>query len=303
MTTRAPSLADAEWLDSAPPELDGHVVAYDFWTLTCVNWLRTAPYRRAWWEAYRDDGLIVVGVHTPEFAFEHDPDLIRRAVATRGITYPVVIDSDYEVWKSFDNHFWPALYLADRDGVIRDHHFGEGRYAESERTIQRLLGVARPPVRPEALGVEAEADWDHLKTPETYLGYARGEHFASTGGSHGYAYPAFLQSDQWALDGDWTRSGEFAAVHRQDGSVAFRFEARDANLVLAPESDPVSFQVFLDGKAPEDAHGADISPEGYGKLTEGRMYQLIRQPGPIAERHLEVVFHAPGVRAYVFTFG
>ncbi|GAB2621930.1 hypothetical protein Aab01nite_77060 [Paractinoplanes abujensis] len=299
---RAPTLDDAEWLDAAPPALDGHVVAYDFWTSTCVNWLRTAPWRRAWWQAYRDDGLIVVGVHTPEFAFEHDPELIRRAVTARGITYPVVADSDYTVWKSFDNHYWPALYLAGRDGVIRDHHFGEGRYAESERTIQRLLGVTRPLTRPEALGVEAPADGDRLRTPETYLGYARGERFASGGGSHAYGYPAFLQSGQWALDGDWTRSGEYAAVHRQDGSVAFRFEARDANLVLAADV-PVPFRVFLDGRPPGDAHGADIGPDGLGTVTEGRLYQLIRQPGAITGRHLEVVFHAPGARAYVFTFG
>lgn len=300
---KAPWLGGAEWLDSAPPELDGRVVAYDFWTLTCVNWLRTAPYRRAWWQAYRGDGLVVVGVHTPEFGFEHDRDLIRRAVADRGLTYPVVVDNDYTVWKSFDNHFWPALYIADRDGVIRDHQFGEGRYAESERVIQRLLGVARPVSRPEALGVEAEADWERLRTPETYLGYARGERFVSAGSSHAYAYPGYLRSNEWALDGDWTRSSEYATVHTAGGSIAFRFEARDANLVLDAGHSPVPFRVLLDGEPPGQAHGADVTPDGHGVLAEGRMFQLIRQPGTVEERHLEVVLAGPGVRAYAFTFG
>ncbi|MBM2614642.1 thioredoxin [Actinoplanes sp. LDG1-06] len=300
---RAPSLDEAEWLDSGPRDLDGHVVLYDFWTLTCVNWLRTAPWRRAWWRAYRDDGLVVVGVHTPEFAFEHDPDLIRRAVATRGIDYPVVVDSDYAVWKAFDNHFWPALYLADRHGMIRDTHFGEGRYAETERTIQRLLGVARPATVVEARGVEAEADWERLRTPETYLGYARGERSASVGGPHAYSYPGFLGSNQWALAGDWALTSEYASVQAPGGSIAFRFEARDANLVLTTPASPVPFQVFLDGEPPGDAHGEDTAPDGRGVLTEGRMYQLIRQPGPFGERHLEIVFTEAGAQAYVFTFG
>ncbi|MCM4076326.1 thioredoxin [Paractinoplanes hotanensis] len=309
---RTPSLADAEWLNSpplGPDDLHGHVVLYDFWTLTCVNWLRTAPYRLAWWNAYRQDGLIVVGVHTPEFGFEHSPELVRRAVAGRGIDYPVVIDNDYAVWKAFDNHYWPALYLADGAGVIRDHHFGEGEYEGSERSIQRLLGISRPLSQVEPAGVEVEADWTHLRTPETYLGYARGEHFAAAGEAefgrrHTYTYSNYLLFNHWALDGEWTVGSEHVTLSEPDGGIAFRFQARDANLVLdRAGGEPVPFRVTLDGEAPGDAAGLDISADGAGVLDQGRMYQLIRQPGAIGEKFLEITFTGPGARAYVFTFG
>jgi thiol-disulfide isomerase/thioredoxin len=309
---RTPSLADAEWLNSAPlapDDLQGHVVVYDFWTLTCINWLRTAPYRLAWARAYRPDGLIVVGVHTPEFGFEHDPDLVRLAIAERGIVYPVLLDSDYAIWKAFDNHYWPAIYLADGDGKVRDHHFGEGEYEAKERSIQKLLGVKRPLTRVEQVGVELDADWNTLRTPETYLGYARGEHFAAAGEAefgrpHDYAYSNYLAFNHWALDGNWTVGSEHADLNEPGGSIAFRFQARDAHLVLAPgRPEPIPFRVTLDGEAPGESHGLDVDAEGNGVLREGRMYQLIRQPGPIGERFLEITFTEPGARAYVFTFG
>ena len=208
-----PSLGGAtEWLNSeplGPAELRGHVVLVDFWTLTCINWLRTEPYVRAWSQAYRDDGLVVIGVHTPEFSFEHEIDRVRQATKERAIDYPVAVDNDYAIWSAFDNHYWPALYFVDADGIIRDQHFGEGRYEESERVIQRLLGVERELVSVEGLGVEAEADWDNLRTPETYLGYGRGEHFASPGGAalderRAYELPEHLRLNHWALAGEWT---------------------------------------------------------------------------------------------------
>jgi thiol-disulfide isomerase/thioredoxin len=295
-----PSLAGATtWFNSAPltpAELRGRVVLVDFWTLTCINWLRTQPYVRAWSQAYRDDGLVVVAVHTPEFSFEHDVDLVRRAVSDRGIDYPVAVDNDYAIWTAFDNHYWPALYFADRDGALRDFHFGEGRYEESERRIQELLGVARDPVPVVGTGVEAEADWDQLRTPETYLGSARGERFTDS--------PAYLPSNHWALAGSWTVGREDVALDEAGGSIAIRFQARDAHLVLNPSGpDPVPFQVFLDGAAPGDAHGVDTDADGHGVLREGRMYQLVRQPGPVGERTLEITFLEPGARAYAFTFG
>jgi thiol-disulfide isomerase/thioredoxin len=312
--TSTPTFSGATgWLNSAPlrpGDLRGRVVLVDFWTLTCINWLRTEPYIRAWSRAYADDGLVVIGVHTPEFSFEHDVDLVRLATAVRKITYPVAVDNDYGVWTAFDNHFWPALYLLDGDGVVRDHHFGEGRYVESERSIQRLLGVEREPVAGQVVGrgVEAEADWDTLRTTETYLGYARGGGFASAGPAadqrRRYAFPGYLPANEWALDGEWTIGPERITLDGAEGSIAFRFQARDAHLVLAnPTGRPVPFQVFLDGAAPGPAHGVDVDADGAGVLREGRLYQLVRQPGPVAERILEVAFDEPGVEAYVFTFG
>jgi len=313
MPTLIPSFDGATgWLNSAPLDpagLRGHVVLVDFWTLTCINWLRTEPYIRAWSRAYREDGLVVIGVHTPEFSFEHDIDRIRQAVQVRGIDYPVAVDNQYGVWTAFDNNYWPALYFIDRDGVIRDHHFGEGHYPESERLLQQLLGVQRDLVSAVGAGVEAEADWMHLRTPETYLGYARGESFASPGGAavdvrRSYELPESLRADQWALAGDWTVGREYVALDRSGGSIAFRFHARDAHLVLSSASrDPIPFRVLLDGEPPGSSHGADVDENGNGALVDGRLYQLIRQDGEVRDRTVEITFSQPGAEAYVFTFG
>jgi thiol-disulfide isomerase/thioredoxin len=308
-----PSLRGAiEWLNSEPLETDelrGRVVVVDFWTLTCINWLRTEPYVRAWSQAYRDDGLVVIGVHTPEFMFERDIDRVWQATKEREIDYPVAIDSDYAIWSAFDNHYWPALYFVDADGIIADHHFGEGRYEESERLIQRLLGVERAPVPVEALGVEAEADWDHLRTPETYLGYQRGEHFASPGGGalderRAYEHPERLRVNHWSLAGQWTIGPENVVLDQVGGSIAYRFHARDAHLVLSAGShDPIPFRLLLDGVSPGSSHGLDVDEDGRGTLTEGRLYQLVRQDGEVRERTVEITFGEPGAEAYVFTFG
>jgi thiol-disulfide isomerase/thioredoxin len=286
------------WLNTvplAPADLRGQVVLVDFWTFTCINWLRTEPYIRAWSQAYRDDGLVVVGVHTPEFSFEHEIERVQQAVQQRAIDYPVVLDNDYAVWSAFDNHYWPALYFVDQEGVIRDHHFGEGRYEQSEHVIQQLLGIERDDVSVEALGVEAEADWHNLHSPETYLGYARGERKAS---------PEHLRLNQWALAGDWTTGAENVTLERANGSITFRFHARDAHLVLSRNtSDPIPFRLLLDGDAPGDAHGIDVGENGDGVIDEGRLYQLVRQPEPVQEQTLEVTFRERGAEAYVFTFG
>jgi thiol-disulfide isomerase/thioredoxin len=276
------------WLNSeslTPPELRGHVVLVNFWTLTCINWLRQEPYVRAWSQAYRDDGLIVVGVHTPEFSFEHDVDRIRQATKERAIDYPVAVDSDYEVWSAFANRYWPALYFADAEGLIRDQHFGEGRYEQSERVIQGLLGVERELVSVEGRGVEKAADWDHLRTPETYLGYARSDQSAS-------------------LKGEWTVGSENVVLDEAGGSIAYRFHARDANLVLSPGAhEPIPFRVLVDGAPPGPSHGVDVDEEGNGLLGDGRMYQLVRERDAVRERTLEITFLDPGAEAYSFTFG
>jgi thiol-disulfide isomerase/thioredoxin len=300
------------WLNSeplGPAELRGHVVLVNFWTLTCINWLRQEPHVRAWSQAYRSDGLVVIGVHTPEFSFEHELDRVRQATKERGIDYPVALDNDYEIWRAFDNHYWPALYFVDGDGIIRDQHFGEGRYGESERVIQRLLGVERELVSVEGLGVEAEADWDHLRTPETYLGYERSEHFASPDGAafderRAYELPERLGFNQWALAGEWTIGRESVVLDEAGGSIAFRFHARDAHLVLSPGArEPIPFRVLLDGEAPGRSHGVDVAEDGNGLLAEGRLYQLVRQHDSVRERTLEITFLEPGAAAYVFTFG
>jgi thiol-disulfide isomerase/thioredoxin len=308
-----PSLGSAsDWLNSeplSPAELRGHVVLVDFWTLTCINWLRTEPYVRAWWRAYRNDGLVVVGVHTPEFSFEHELDRVRQATEERGIDYPVVVDNDYGVWNAFDNHYWPALYFVDAEGIIRDHHFGEGRYEQSERLIQRLLGVERPLVSVEGIGVEAEADWTHLRTPETYLGYGRSEHLASPGDiafdeRRSYELPERLHLNQWALAGEWTIGPERVGLEQAGGSIAYRFHARDAHLVLSPGArEPIPFRVRLDGQAPGLSHGVDVDEAGDGLLREGRLYQLVRQHRAVHERTVEITFLEPGAEAYAFTFG
>ena len=294
-----PSLGGATgWVNSDPLDpagLRGQVVLVNFWTWTCINWLRQEPYVRAWSRAYRDDGLVVIGVHTPEFSFEHDVEGVRRAVEVRDIDYPVAADNDYAVWTAFANHYWPALYFVDREGVIRDQHFGEGRYEESERVLQRLLGVERELVSVEGVGVEAEADWDHLGTPETYLGDARGERVAAADR---------LRLNHWALDGEWSIGLEKVLLDQAGGSVAFRFHARDAHLVMSPGArEPIPFRVLLDGEPPGASHGVDVDEDGNGLLREGRMYQLVRQHDGVRERTLEITFLEPGAEAYAFTFG
>jgi SAM-dependent methyltransferase len=300
-----------KWLNSeplGPAGLRGHVVVVNIWTLTCINWLRQEPYVRAWSQAYRADGLAVIGVHTPEFSFEHDLDRIRLATTERAIDYPVAVDSDYRIWNAFDNHYWPALYFIDTEGIIRDQHFGEGRYEQSERLIQQLLGVERPPVLAKPHGIEAPADWDNLRTPETYLGNLRSERFALPGGASGerrpYELPDRLRTNHWALAGDWTIERENAVLGRAGGRVAVRFHARDAHLVLSPGArKPIPFRVLLDGEAPGSSHGLDVDDDGNGTLQEGRLYQLVRQHDAIRERTLEIKFLEAGARAYVFTFG
>jgi thiol-disulfide isomerase/thioredoxin len=284
-----PSLAGAEWLDSrplGPEELRGRVVLVNFWTFTCINWLRQLPYVRAWSQAYRDDGLVVIGVHTPEFTFEHDVARVRRAAEERRIEYGIVIDNEYEVWRAFSNHYWPALYFVDRNGSIRDTHFGEGRYEQSERVIQRLLGIDREPVSVTGLGVEAAADWADLQTPETYLGSGRGGGVASQ-----------------ALAGDWKVEQERVVLTKAGGQIAFTFHARDANLVLARGAEPVPFRLLIDGQPPGESHGVDVSADGQGLIDDGRLYQLFRRQGEVGKRTLELTFLAPGAEAYVFTFG
>ena len=301
-----------EWINSEPLDpagLRGNVVLVNFWTLTCINWLRQEPYVRAWSQAYRDDGLVVIGAHTPEFTFEHDIELVRGAVTRREIDYPVAVDNDYGVWSAFDNHYWPALYFVDREGVIRDQHFGEGRYEQSERVLQKLLGVERELVPVVGVGDEAEADWDHLQTPETYVGYGRGERFASPGGpapdeARAYELPERLGLNHWALVGEWTIGSENVVLDQPGGSIAFRFHARDAHLVLsAGVPEPIPFRVRLDGEAPGSAHGVDVDEDGNGMLRDGRLYQLVREDGDIRERTLEITFLEPGAEAYSFTFG
>jgi thiol-disulfide isomerase/thioredoxin len=287
----SPSLGGATaWLNSEPldsAELRGHVVLVNFWTWTCINWLRQEPYVRAWSRAYRDDGLVVIGVHTPEFSFEHEIDGVRLAIEERAIDYPVAVDNDYEIWSAFGNRYWPALYFVDQDGLIRDQHFGEGRYEQSERVIQRLLGVERELVSVEGAGVEAAADWDHLYTLETYLGYGRSG-----------------RSNHWMLDGEWTIEPENVVLDRAGGSITCRFHARDAHLVLSPGTrGPIPFHVLLDGEPPGPSHGVDVGEDGTGLLVDGRMYQLVRQHDAVRARTLEITFLEPGAEAYAFTFG
>jgi SAM-dependent methyltransferase len=291
VTVHMPPLSGATgWLNSeplGPAELRGHVVLVNFWTLTCINWLRQEPYVRAWSRTYREDGLIVIGVHTPEFGFEHDLELVRRATEERAIDYPVAADNDYAVWSAFGNHYWPALYFADANGVIRGEHFGEGGYEQSERAIQRLLGVERELTSVAGRGVEAEADWEHLGTPETYLGSGRPE-----------------GSDDWGLEGDWRIGRENVSLVAAGGSIRFRFHARDAHLVLSPGAHgPIPFRLRLDGAPPGAAHGVDVDEDGNGVLGDGRLYQLVREPGAVRDRTLEITFLEPGAEAYVFTFG
>jgi thiol-disulfide isomerase/thioredoxin len=317
---RLPALDGATgWLNSEPltPErLRGRVVLVDFWTYTCINWLRTLPYIRAWAEKYRDQGLVVLGVHTPEFSFERDADHVRRAVESMGITYPVALDSDYAVWEAFANHYWPALYFVDATGRIRHHRFGEGDFMQSELVIRQLLAEAgaalpdQPLVSVAAEGVEAAADWDQLGSGENYLGYARTGNFASPEGlvpdtPRTYVLPARLRLNHWALAGSWTVQSEASVLDEAGGRIATRFSARDLHLVMAPAArgNPMQFSVRLDGQPPGPDHGDDVDGDGTGRLTEPRLHQLVRQRGPVTERTFEVTIAAPGAQAYAFTFG
>jgi thiol-disulfide isomerase/thioredoxin len=297
-------------------DLRGKVVLVQFWTYTCINWLRTLAYVRAWAEKYRDRGLVVVGVHTPEFPFEQNLDNVRQAAEQMNVWYPIALDSDYLVWRAFSNRYWPAIYIADAEGRIRHHQFGEGGYDECERGIQQLLGeagaegVADDLVSPAPAGFEAQADWTSLRSPETYLGYAQGQNFASRNGSGvgapaAYEVPEMLMLNQWALSGDWTISSGASVLNAAEGRLAFRFHARDVHLVMSPPSPgrSVPFRVFLDGRPPGDAHGLDVDEEGNSTLSQQRLYQLIRRRGPIDDCTLEIRFHAAGAEAYAFTFG
>jgi thiol-disulfide isomerase/thioredoxin len=307
------------WLNSPPlaaDDLQGKVVLVDFWTYTCINWLRTLGYVRAWAEKYEDRGLVVVGVHTPEFPFERDVENIRWAAENMNVEYPVAIDSDYEVWRAFANHYWPAVYVADAEGAIRHHQFGEGGYMECERVLQMLLRAAgRDDVGDDLVsivpaGFEAQADWANLESPETYLGYEQARSFASSGSAEldrpsTYDVPDSLPLNHWALSGDWTIASGASVLNEAAGRIAFRFHARDVNLVMGPpdKGTAVPFRVFLDEEPPGAAHGLDVDDEGQGSVVEQRLYQLIRQPGPIGDSTFEIEFLAPGAEAYCFTFG
>jgi thiol-disulfide isomerase/thioredoxin len=307
------------WLNSPPltaAGLRGKVVLVNFWTYTCINWLRQLPYVRAWAGKYSGEGLVVVGVHTPEFAFERNVDNVSRAVREMRIDYPVAIDSDYALWSAFDNHYWPAIYFADAGGLIRHHHFGEGEYQQAEMVIQQLLaeagsaGAGHEPVWVDARGAEAPADWATLRSPENYTGYERTENFASPGGAvpgkrHAYTAPEELRLNHWALSGDWTMEEQATTLNTANGHIAYRFHARDLHLVMGPPvwGTSVRFRVLIDGHPPGAAHGVDVDDQGNGTVAEQRLHQLIRQPGPITDRTFEITFLDPEVQAYAFTFG
>jgi thiol-disulfide isomerase/thioredoxin len=307
------------WLNSPPlttAELRGKVVLVDFWTYTCINWLRTLGYVRAWAEKYADHGLVVVGVHTPEFPFEKDVDNVRQAAKDMRVEYPIALDSDYAVWRAFSNRYWPAVYIADAQGRIRHHQFGEGQYEECERVIQRLLreaggeGIGEDLVSVAADGFEAQADWTNLESPETYLGYEQAQNFASPGGAEfdgarTYVAPDSLKLNHWALSGDWIVESRASVLNRVDGRIAFRFHARDVHLVMGPRARGASvpFRVLIDGEPPGDAHGLDVDEQGHGTLVQPRLYQLIRERGSVTDRTFEITFLAPRVEAYAFTFG
>lgn len=315
-----PSLNGAtDWLNTKPlnlADLHGKVVLIDFWTYTCINWRRTLPYVHEWASKYKDQGLVVIGVHTPEFSFEHNLENIKKASKEMDINYPVAVDSDYEIWRSFQNNYWPALYLIDAKGKIRYQKFGEGDYLESELMIQQLLKEVSPrnvPAQPVTLkpnGFEAAADWETLKSPENYVGYRGTQGFASPGGIMPdkqilYGVPASLELNQWALSGEWTIEREKARLNGKQGKLIYRFHARDINLIMSPGSKAsnLKFRVLIDGTPPGNAHGIDIDSNGNGTVTEPRMYQLIRQQGPIIDHEFQIEFSAPKVEVYDFTFG
>src|SRR5262245_34086982 len=307
------------WINTNPPstaDLHGRVVLIDFWTYTCINWRRTLPYVRAWAAKYKDRGLVVIGVHTPEFGFEKDLDNVRRVAKAQGVDYPIAIDSDYAIWNAFRNRYWPALYFIDAQGRIRHHQFGEGDFDESEHVIQQLLAesghsdVNRTFVAPAAGGAEVAADWTNLATPETYVGYGRSDAFASFSSAvldrpRVYAMPQALRLNMWALSGDWTMKRESAVSNAANAKIAFRFHARDVHLVAGPSNAAaaVRFRVTLDSQPPRSAHGVDVDADGNGSVAEPRMYQLIRQSAPIIDRRIEIEFFEPGAELFVFTFG
>jgi thiol-disulfide isomerase/thioredoxin len=314
-----PSFGGAtRWLNSQPltaTGLRGKVVLINFCTYTCINWLRQLPNVRAWSEKYRDRGLVVIGVHTPEFLFEKDIENVRRALNGIKVDFPIAIDNDYAIWRAFDNRYWPALYFVDTNGRIRHHHFGEGAYEQSERIIQQLLGDAgkvtgRELVSVNGRGVEAPADWGSLNSPEIYLGYERSENFGSPGGvipdkRRVYAAPARLRLNHWTLSGDWTIGKQPAVLNASKGRIACRFHARDLHLVMGPgkRGMSVQFRVLIDGQSPGAVHGLDLDAQGNGTLAEPRLYQLIRQAKPITDRQFEIEFLSPGVEVFAFTFG
>lgn len=306
------------WLNSnplTPSSLRSSVVLINFWTYTCINWQRQLPYVRAWAAKYKDHGLVVIGVHTPEFSFEKDVENVRRAAKEMRVEYPIAIDSDYAVWGSFSNEYWPALYFADAQGRIRHHVFGEGEYEHSERVIQQLLAragdsIANELVSVHARGPEAPADWSNLRSPENYIGYKRTENFASAGGPvfdnpHVYSASTVLKLNHWALSGNWTMRPEAAVLNQPGGRISYRFHSRDLHLVMGPgtHGTPVRFRVFIDGQPVGVAHGSDVDNQGNGTVTEPRMYQLVRQPKPIGDRQFEIRFLDPGLEAFCFTFG
>ena len=310
--------ADA-WFNSpplTPSALRGKVVLIDFWTYTCINWQRTRPFVRAWAEKYKDQGLVVIGVHSPEFAFEKNLNNVRWAVQDMRVDYPVAVDNNHVIWRAFRNQYWPALYFIDAQGRVRHHHFGEGAYEQSEMIVQELLreagasGISREPVAVDARGLEVAADWGNLKSPENYLGLERTENFASPGGAaldkpRVYALPAGLRLNAWGLSGDWTVRKDAAVLNKAGGRIAYRFHARDLHLVMGPVAPgaSVKFRVLIDGQPPGAANGVDVDEQGNGTVTEQRLYQLIRQPKPIADRQFEIEFSGPGVEAFAFTFG
>jgi thiol-disulfide isomerase/thioredoxin len=315
-----PSLDSATtWLNSQPlaaDDLRGKVVLVDFWTYTCINWLRTLPYVRAWAEKYQDHGLVVIGVHTPEFSFEHDIENVRQAAGDMRITYPIAIDNDYAIWRAFNNHYWPALYFIDGQGHLRSHHFGEGEYEQSERVLQHLLteagsgGIDHELVSVDARGVETAADWSNLRSSETYVGALRTKHFASPGGvvldkRRVYGAPARLKLNHWALSGDWTVQQQACVLNKAKGRIVTRFHARDLHLIMGPvvRGTSVRFRVLIDENPPGAAHGIDVDEQGHGTVIQQRLYQLIRQPGLITDRQFEIEFLDANVEAFVFTFG
>jgi len=308
-----------QWLNSPPltaQALKGKVVLVDFWTYSCINCLRSLPYVKAWAEKYRDQGLVVIGVHAPEFAFERDVGNVTKAMKDLGINYPVAIDNDFRVWRAFNNQYWPAHYFADAQGRIRYHHFGEGEYAESERVIQQLLReagaakVADGLINASAEGVQLAPDMTEVQSPETYVGYQRAEHFVPETSLvpdkvSAYSAPSQLALNDWSLDGQWNVGPERATSSAPASRIVYRFHARDLHLVLGLGADhkPVRFKVLVDGKAPGDAHGTDVAPDGSGNVTEQRLYQLVRQTGGVTDRTFSIEFLDPGVSAYAFTFG
>ena len=307
------------WLNSeplTPRGLRGKVVVVQFWTYTCINWLRTQAYYRAWSQRYRNKGLVTIGVHTPEFTFEHDLDNVRWAVQARKIDYPVAVDSDYEVWQAFANHYWPALYFVDAEGRIRHHRFGEGDYERSEMVIRHLLVEAGVDDLPEGLaaidpnGDEVQADWEDLGSPESYLGYDQANGFDAGGSAtfdkaRNYTAPSRLRLNRWGLTGNWTVRSDASALTAPNGRIAYQFHARDVNLVMGPakKGTSVPFRVWLDGEIAGAARGTDVDSHGHGTVVQQRMYQLIRQAKPIAGRRFEIEFLDSGVEAFCFTFG